>query len=1135
MRKWRIIIWMVLALPLSSFTQSIGKTEKIALFEKDVLILGEGRRGPYFLPDSFIIKDSEKIFIDQQLQDKEAYTIDYIAGEIRFNESVPRGAQIRLIYKRFPFPIKKQYARRPLVQRVLGTTTETISPVNKAKTEQEDYAAQLNKSGSITRGVTIGSDRNLKVNSSLNINVSGKVAENVEVVAALTDQTTPIQPEGTTQNLQEIDKVFVQIKSPHFGATLGDYNIDFATSQFARYSRKLQGAMGTVQYPHFQFTASGAVSRGKYISQSFLGEEGNQGPYQLKGDRGQIDIIVLAGTERVFVDGEAMVRGETNDYVIDYAAAQITFTRRRLITADSRIVVDFQYSDEKFRRNLYSAQAAADFWNKRVTLVTTLLQESDDKDNPLDFTLSEEKLSILKNAGDDPKKAVIDGAEYVGIGNGRYVKQDSGVYRYVGADSGDYRVSFTDVGQGNGDYVYKGGGIYEYVGGQRGRYAPVILLTTAKNHQILDFDVQVNPFRSLKISSEVAVSSLDLNVYSPLDDSDNQGTAQEWRLHFNPDTLHLGSRKLGVFGLQARYRAIDERFIDIDRTTEVEYNRRWNLPAAASREERVRELSASYQPLHGFTLNSEYGDLRKGEYFVSERWQLVNQLKRNKWPEYQFRIEQIKNENLQDSRSADWWRQRGEMNWKIKKIKPILGYEREIKKEDWSDTLHTGFKFDSYTGGLEITPSAKLFANARYSWRNDQDYIGMNQFRAKSTAATQQALLRLQQLGALSASFEYTHRQRTFADSSTGKKDTDLAEVRATFRPWKGAVNMDWNYQISNTGSDKKERVYIKVGTGEGNYRYDPQLKEYVSDPLGDYIMRVLTTDELIPVIELKTGTRLRIEPSRYFGPNKTVAKTYKKWLRALSSETFIAIEERTQEKNNWSIYLLDLEKFQKQDVTLFGTIQWRQDVFLFEHNRDFSVRLRYLSRDEMNNQYLEGGQVRDEQEYNLRLTNRFFNRWSSQSELSRKHIARTFVGQDKQNRDIYSNQLRAELSYRPKQTIEWALESRIAHEEDRYFSPVTKVVAFTLMPRFVYSFLTRGRCQGEMEWSRVDVKPGNRILPYEMAGGRSAGQSLRWEVRFDYRVSQTIQASFSYSGRSEPERLGTIHTGRAQITAAFR
>ncbi|MBN2355702.1 hypothetical protein JXO59_06285 [candidate division KSB1 bacterium] len=1139
MRQWWPVILVVLISPFLIKAQDAGKIDRIALFEKDVLILGEGRKGPYFLPDSLIIKDSESVYIDRQLQARAAYQINYIDGEIRFINSVPQGAKIRLIYKLFPYPIRKQYAHRSVIQRLLGSTTETISPLKTAKSEGEiDYAAQLNKSGSITRGVTVGTDRSLKVNSSLNINVSGKVADNVEVVAALTDQSTPIQPEGTTQNLQEIDKVFVQLKSPHFGATLGDYNLELPSSQFARYSRKLQGAMGTAQFSHFQFTASGAVSRGKYISQSFSGEEGNQGPYQLKGDRGQIDIIVLAGTERVYIDGESMVRGETNDYVIDYAAAQITFTRRRLITADSRIVVDFQYSDEKYRRSLYSAQGMGEMWDRRIKVMATFLRESDDKDNPLDFTLSEERLAILRAAGDDPQKAIVDGAAYVGPGNGRYVMQDSGIFRYVGPDSGDYRVTFSDVGQDLGSYAYKGGGIYEYVGIGAGRYAPVILLPTARNHHLFDFDVQLQPIPALKVSSEIAISTLDVNAYSPLDDQDNQGTAQEWKLQFLPDTLHVGSQKLGVVGLSARYRSIGDRFRDMDRTTEIEYNRRWNLPETTPRGERVRELEGHYNPFQGFSLTGEYGDIKKGDYFQSERWQLDTGLMRHQWPEYQYRIEHIKNKNITDVRMGDWWRQKGAMNWRIWKLKPLFGYEGEIKKENWSDTLYSGLKFNSWTGGLEVNASKKLFLSARYAWRNDQDYVGPDQFLDKSTAKTQQAMLRLQQLGALSASIEYTHRQRTFTDSSLGRKDTDLAEVRAFFKPWKNAVNMDLNYQISNTATAKKERVYIKVSPGEGNYRFDPQLKEYVSDPLGDYILRVLTTDELVPVIELKTSTRLRLEPAKFYASkNKSTAalKSWQKWLRALSSESFIAIEERTQEDEIWSIYLLNLNRFQKQNVTMFGTMQFRQDFYVFEHNRDFSLRLRYTSRDEMNNQYLEGGQKRKEREYNLRMTNRFFNKWSSQSEINHKQLARSFFGQDKQNRDIYSNQIRFDLVYRPKQRLELALESRLSSEEDRFYSPATKVLAFSFLPRFVYSFLTKGRWQAELEWSRVDVKPGNRLLPYEMANGRSPGSSLRWDVRFDYRVSKTIQASLSYGGRSEPERQGTIHTGRAQITAAFR
>ena len=1136
--KWRpLIIFLFFSIPV--FSQTKGKIENISLYEKDLLIMGEGRKGPYLLPDSLIIENTAQVFLNGAPVKPEKYTINYIDGEIRFLESVPSDTKIRIVYKKSPYPVQKEYFHHQVVRRVFGAPTSSENAAARPQSSdatQDDYASQLQKSGSLTRGVTVGNNRGLKVNSALNLNVSGKVSENVEVIAALTDQTTPIQPEGTTQNLQEIDKVFVKINAPNLSATMGDYELDLAESQFARYSRKLQGAMGQANYDDLQVTVSGAVSRGKYRSLQFMGQEGNQGPYQLSGDRGQIDIIVLAGTERVYIDGEQMVRGESNDYVIDYAAAQITFTRTRLITADSRIVVDFQYSDERFRRNLYTAQAKGQLWSDRIKLGATLLHEADDKNNPLDFTLSDENLKILQNAGDDPANSVTSGASYVGAGNGRYFFED-GIYKYVGADSGDYQVSFSDVGDFAGDYSYKGQGIYEYVGQNLGRYNPVILLPTAKSHNILDFDMEISPVQAISLKGEIALSNYDENSYSSLDDENNQGVAQNWTMTLQDSVDMLGA-KLGYMSLSGKIRTINDQFTDIDRTNEIEYNRRWDLPSGTSRGESAKEFNGLYEPVRGLTFGGEYGQITKGDYFSSNRWQATSSLQRQKLPKYNYRIERIEKDSKLDNTTGDWWRQRGNTSYQVWKFQPFANYEGEVKKENWSDSLSTGFRFNDYKMGMETKGSSHVVATASVAHRKDDDYLGHNLFEEKSTALTQNYKLRLNEVRSFSASMEFTHRERKYADQNIGNKKTDLAEAKMQFTPWKRAVSADLNYQISNTATAQKERIYIKVSEGDGNYRFDEDLNEYVNDPLGDYILRIITTDQFLPVVELKTSSRLRLQPNRIwgrFGSTQNNLPVWKKWLTAISSESYVAIDEKTQEKDVWSIYMLDLSKFRQTNTAIFGNMQFRQDLHLFENSRDFSVRLRHYSRDEKNNQYLEGGQDRIENENSAQITARISSKLSSQSELTSKRTSRLFFESNRQDRDIYADEIKVDLSYRPKSPLEIALESRFSLEEDRFYDEPTQVKAYALAPRVNYSLRSKGRLRGELEWSYVESNPKDRIIPYEMASGRSLGNSIRWDVRFDYRISQTIQATFSYTGRNEPERERTIHTGRAQITAAFR
>ena len=155
-----------------------------------------------------------------------------------------------------------------------------------------------------------------------------------------------------------------------------------------------------------------------------------QGPYNLTGLSGEKDIIILAGTEKVFVDGIEMIRGENNDYIIEYSNATITFTPKRLITNASRIAADFEYTDRKYARNFFGSGAQSLFINDKMKVAFQYLQEGDDQDAPIDFALTEEDKQILADAGDDQLKAVKSGVSLApldssGIRRGIYQAVDT--------------------------------------------------------------------------------------------------------------------------------------------------------------------------------------------------------------------------------------------------------------------------------------------------------------------------------------------------------------------------------------------------------------------------------------------------------------------------------------------------------------------------------------------------------------------------------------------------------------------------------------------------------------------------------------------------------------------------------------
>src|SRR5690606_28492541 len=412
-----------------------------------------------FLDSLSIVPQSEIISYNNQVLDTNNYFMDYAKSLLILKQPTTFTAkEFKVAYRVFPISFTAPYSHKQidLVETSDSVVKNPFLYQYTVATEDVFYLNGLDKSGSISRGVGFGNSQDLSVNSNMNLQLSGKISDEVSILASISDDNIPIQAEGNTQQLQDFDQVYIQLFSDEWKLTAGDYYLKRPNSYFMNFNKKVQGGSFNITVPTSKKenastltpTVSAAVSRGKFARNTFLGIEGNQGPYRLKGADNETFIIILSGTEQVFIDGMLLKRGNEFDYIIDYNTGEITFTSNRLITKDSRIVVEFQYSDRNYARSL--VHFGTEFNSEKLQLNFNFYTEQDSKDQPLLQDLTDENKLFLSEIGDSIQDAVIPNINLVAFDENKvlYKMIDSLGYDSVfvystNPDSAIYQLGFT--------------------------------------------------------------------------------------------------------------------------------------------------------------------------------------------------------------------------------------------------------------------------------------------------------------------------------------------------------------------------------------------------------------------------------------------------------------------------------------------------------------------------------------------------------------------------------------------------------------------------------------------------------------------------------------------------------------------
>lgn len=1145
-----IIVFLLICSPLfsQSFrTKTVTDTVRINL------------ENSYKISSLSIIPSSEKIILKRKILSQYDYTFNYSTGSFTISPKINYSLfdTLFVTYETMKLNLKREYKRRNLViqydHKILDTI-RTSKRIAEPLTTESIFGKEIQKSGSIVRGFTIGTNRDFTLNSGLRLQLSGRLSDEVEIIAALTDENTPIQPEGNTEKLEELDKVFIEIKHLNAIGTFGDYELNLKGNEFSSLTRKLQGLKGEFTFGTSKGTIAVAGSRGKFNTNRFNGLDGNQGPYRLYGINNERAIILIAGSERIYLNGEPMKRGENNDYIIDYSNAEITFTPKQLITSASRISVDFEYTDQSFRRNFFGADFSTNLFADKLKIGIGFFREGDDESSPIEYSFTSSELDILQRAGNNRNAAVRSGIslavpDSTGKVQGVYTKIDTLInsrqftyYKYIpGAVNSIYNVSFSFVGSGNGDYTKESLGQYRFVGLLNGSYLPLIYLPMPELKQLGNISIAANIIEGINISAEFSGSSWDKNKLSNIDDDKEMGYARSIFFEMRQREIKISNSSIGKIGFSIKDRFIEGRFSSLDRINDIEFNRNYNLPQLNSADQTLREVSLNYSPVQNILWNTKYGYLKQGESFSSDR--LFSQLNYSDTKNYQIEstLDYVNSKN--SALNSKWLRNYGRGYYKVGLFKPGFEYSYEDKTEKifpGESLLLTSFKYYEASPYLEFNLFSTLDAKISYSLRDETTPLNgvmTDQF----SASTKQIQVNYRGLKEISTSVSLSLRNKKYTEDfrkkGFGDNETILLLSQSRFNLWGGFITGDLYYQAATEQSALLEKIFLKVPKGSGNYIYLGDLNNNgiseenefrITAYDGEFILITVPTEKLFPVIALKTNTRWKIDLNKIITGEDLLADI----LRPISTETFYRIEENSRDSKTSNIYFLDLTKYLNDSTTISGSQLFQHDVNLFQNSNELSFRFRYTQRKSLN-QFSGGVENGYFRERGFRIKFRMIEEFSNQTEFINQNDNQLSPAITNRSRLITRNNISTDFSYRPQRDIEIGLKIEAGRSKDYYQSLPSAIDLNSITLRGNISFENLGRLRIEAERTELTSSSNAVNLPYEMTRGNVIGKNYFWRIYFDYRVSSFVQISFNYDARV----LGSsrvIQTMRAEARAYF-
>ena len=617
---------------------------------------------------------------------------------------------------------------------------------------------------------------------------------------------------------------------------------------------------------------------------------------------------------------------------------------------------------------------------------------------------------------------------------------------------------------------------------------------------------------------------------------------------FDPKNILIGGKNFGDLSLLLTERYVDKNFVSADRMNEVEYDRKWNITSSDSANEEMREFTMLYNPVKAYQVGFTYGSLDRSGVEHSTREAVNLSMKDSSLPIVHYQIEDISSSLENPSTQSSWIRQDGSVEYERYGFRPGIGFEAERKKNlsEGSDSLLDGsFDYTEVSPNIAFPRIGKMSVSAEYKIRSEDSSAAGSLDRA-FTSFAQMYTWQLHEWNSLSSGLTLSLYRTDFTEEfkQRGNVDQDVMLVRSQsqYSLFQRGLETEWYYEFSNQRAARLERVFVRVAKGTGNYIYlgdlngngiadENEFQKVLYD--GDYTVTSVESDSMYPVSSLKASTRWKFVPSRIMGKPAT---TFEKMLQALSTETYLRVDEKNSNPDTKQIYLLNFSRFLDPSYTIAGSNQILQDVFIFEGKKDLSFRFRFNMQNGLT-QYVSDVEDSHLIERSVRMQSQMLPEIGNQTDFINKTDQLTASSFSTDARDLLSNGIRSDFSYRPERNIEVGFVLSGSEITDRLYARNRIADLDGQEIRIVFSLPTTGQIKFDLQRQEAVLTnvPQDSLstLPFEFTEGRVVGRTYLWSAAFDYHIASNFQLSVNYEGRKEGDH-SIVHTFRAEARAFF-